>query len=618
MNKDNAEQIIDGFNALFALLPDEFVLNIVRDALPKIVGNSKIPDDDAATYKMLAEGNTAGVFQMESSGITSVCTGMQPHSIEDITAIIALYRPGPMDSIPKFIKSKHNPKEISYKHPTLEPILKVTYGCIVYQEQVIDIFRKLGGFSLGQADMIRRAMSKKKHAEITKERKAFIFGDPDRNIPGAIANGIPEAVAGSIYDEILDFANYAFNKAHAVSYAIIAYQTAYLKCHYPREYMAALMSSVLDLPEKVAEYTAVCKEMGIQILPPDINESEDGFTVSGSNIRYGLVAVKNIGRGFIRSLMGERERGGKFTSFDEFCDRMFSVDLNKRAVENLIRCGAFDSMGYKRSQLIQVCGMVIDNIGDMRRKNLAGQLDLFGMSSDEPAMSRPPLHLPDIPEFSPGDLMRMEHEVTGLYLSGHPMDEHRLTVKHAGAVPLGSIISDVNENGENSRYQDNQEIKIAGIITNVKTKPTRNNSLMAYITLEDGTGSMELIAFQRVLDTGGGYLKEDSTVILSGKLSIRDDKDPQILVESVRPISDLKPLTEEPIPEIRKLYVRIPSESHPAYERLKLILIMFPGTEQMVVYFEDTKKRVGTKCVIHRALVKELKEMLGDENVVIR
>ncbi|MBQ4040994.1 MAG: DNA polymerase III subunit alpha, partial [Oscillospiraceae bacterium] len=293
-------------------------LTVIDDAVQTIRQHTPdfdiktIPDDDADTFAMLSAGKTSGVFQLESTGMTNVCTGLSPKSIEDITAIIALYRPGPMDSIPRFLDNNRHPEKISYKHPMLEPILQVTYGCIVYQEQVLEILRKLGGFSLGQADMIRRAMSKKKQAEIQKERKTFIEGDPERGISGAVANGVPKEIAASIYDEILDFANYAFNKSHAVAYAVVSYQTAYLKCHYPREYMAALMSSVLDSPEKVSEYTAECKAMGIKLLPPDVNESNDMFTVSGDNIRYGLVAVKNIGRGFIKALMAERKMGGKF------------------------------------------------------------------------------------------------------------------------------------------------------------------------------------------------------------------------------------------------------------------------------------------------------------------
>jgi len=581
---------------------------------------TKIPDDDRETYAMLSAGKTSGVFQLESAGITAVCSGLGPKSIEDITAIIALYRPGPMDSIPRFLENNKNRGRITYKHPLLKPILEVTYGCIVYQEQVIEIFRRLGGFSLGQADMIRRAMSKKKQAEIERERQTFIDGDPERGISGAVKNGVPRDVAASIYDEILDFANYAFNKSHAVSYAMVTYRTAYLKCHYPREYMAALMSSVLDLPEKVSEYTAECRDMGIKLLPPDVNESDDMFSVSGDDIRYGLVAVKGIGRGFIREVMDERERGGRFTDFEDFCTRMYGGDLNRRAIESLIKCGGFDSLGARRSQLMFICGTVLDGIAESRRKNVEGQLDLFGAESGGENAAHAKAAMPDIPEFSPQELMAMEHEVTGLYLSGHPMDQYRSAAKKIGAVAIGAILADFAGEGGNETFRDNQQVTLAGVISAARTKTTKNNSLMSYITLEDGTGSMELLAFQRALDTGGGYVRENMAVIITGKISARDEKEPQLVVDTIRPLTDLDPMEgEAPQPQAeRKLYVRLKSEDDPACERIKLILVMFPGNEQMVLYFEDTKKRRGARCVIHDALVKELREMLGDENVVVK
>ena len=607
-------------------------LTVIDDAVKEIRRREPdfdiraIPDDDRETYAMLSAGKTSGVFQLESAGITAVCSGLGPKSIEDITAIIALYRPGPMDSIPRFLANNKNPSKITYKHPLLKPILEVTYGCIVYQEQVIEIFRRLGGFSLGQADMIRRAMSKKKQAEIERERQAFVDGDPERGICGAVKNGVPREVAGSIYDEILDFANYAFNKAHAVSYAMITYQTAYLKCHYPREYMAALMSSVLDLPEKVAEYTDECREMGIRLLPPDVNESDDMFSVSGNDIRYGLVAVKGIGRGFIRNVMEERTANGRFTDFEDFCARMHGADLNRRAVESLIKCGGFDSLGAKRSQLMFVCGTVLDSIAESRRKNVEGQLDLFGMQEDDEKTHGGKLALPDIPEFSGQELMAMEHEVTGLYLSGHPMDHYRAAVKKAGAVPIGAILADFAQDGGNVTFRDDQLVTLAGVISAVKTKTTKNNSLMAYITLEDGTGSMELLAFQRALDTGGAFVRDNLAVVITGRLSARDEKEPQLVIETIRPITDfdntedIDQIAETAMPRKteRKLYVRLRSENDPACERIRLILVMFPGNEQMVLYFEDTKKRRGARCVIHEALVDELKEMLGDENVVVK
>ncbi|MBQ2925889.1 MAG: DNA polymerase III subunit alpha, partial [Ruminiclostridium sp.] len=373
----------------------------------------QIPDDDPATFRMLSEGKTCGVFQMESAGMTGVCVGLKPKDIEDITAIIALYRPGPMDSIPRFISSKHNPRTVTYKTPALEPILANTYGCIVYQEQVIEIFRRLAGYSLGQADMVRRAMSKKKLKDIQRERAAFLHGDPERGITGCIANGIPAEIAESIYDEITDFANYAFNKAHAVCYAIVAYQTAWFKCHYPREYMAALLTSVLDSQGKIAEYIAECRAMGIRLLPPDINQSGPHFTVAGQDIRFGLAALKGVGRGFTNAVLAERQAGGPFKSFPDFCQRLLDQDLNKRVLESLIRAGAFDSMGLKRSQLLDAYEQHLDSLARNKRKNLEGQFDLFSMGADT-AETPVDLVLKNIPEFTPQELMTMEKEVTGL------------------------------------------------------------------------------------------------------------------------------------------------------------------------------------------------------------
>ncbi len=577
-----------------------------------------IPEDDKETFEMLAAGKTSGVFQLESVGMTGVCTGLSPKSIEDITAIIALYRPGPMDSIPRFLANNRHPDKITYKHPMLEPILEVTYGCIVYQEQVIEIFRKLGGFSLGQADMIRRAMSKKKQAEITRERKTFIDGDPERGISGAVKNGISRDVAASIYDEILDFANYAFNKAHAVSYAVISYQTAYLKCHYPREYMAALLSSVLYYPEKVAEYTEECRQLGIKLLPPDVNESNDTFTVSGENIRYGLVAVKNIGRGFIKDLMSERREKGPFVDFEEFCRRMYGGDLNRRAVESLIKCGGFDSFGVHRRQLMMVSGAILDSVADAMRKNVEGQMDLFGLGegADKAAQGHK-IKLPDVPEYTPKELMDMEHDVTGLYLSGHPMDAYSGAVRRIGAVAIAKILSDYTMENGPVTFLDGQQVTLAGVISAVKTKTTKNNSLMAYITIEDGTGSMELLAFQRALDTGGVYVKENMPVYITGKISARDDK-PQLLVDTIRPLSDHDPMPGETVPEEKTLHIKVPDQDDPVMERIKLILTMFPGNQQLVVHYAACKKRQRLRCIIHEALIRELEEMLGTENVVLK
>ncbi len=603
-------------------------LTILDDAVEMVRRNQpdfrldQIPTDDPEVYKMLCEGRTSGVFQMESAGMTGVCVGLKPKSIEDITAIIALYRPGPMDSIPRFIACAQDPKLISYKHPLLEPILSVTYGCIVYQEQVIEIFRRLAGYSLGQADMVRRAMSKKKVKDIERERGAFLHGDPERNISGCVAHGIPEAVAQSIYDEIYDFASYAFNKAHAVSYAVVAYQTAWFKCHHTREYMAALLTSVLDDQDKVAEYIGECKSSGIELLPPDVNESGTTFTVSGDNIRFGLAAVKGVGRGVVDTLLQERVKGGSFTDFVDFCQRMFGLDLNRRVVENLIKCGAFDSMGYRRSQLLAVFGQVLDGIAASRKRNLEGQMDLFGMGEELGSQSAVTMQLPDLPEFTPQERMAMEKETTGLYLSGHPMDQYREAARRRGAVSVGSILADFAGEDGPARFRDEQKVTVAGIISRYKTKTTRNNTLMAYVTLEDDSGAMELLVFSRVLTESGNYIRENSPVLVTGKISVRDEKEPQILCDSLRPLGDLDAEIQAAasVPGVQgsKLYLKIPCREDARMRKIKLILSMFPGDGQAILYFEDTGRRFGTPCVIHPALVAEMQELLGTDRVVVK
>ena len=578
----------------------------------------RIPLDDQKTFDMLAAGRTVGVFQLESAGITAVCMGLRPRSIEDITAVIALYRPGPMESIPRFLACSAHPERITYKHPLLEPILSVTYGCIVYQEQVIEIFRQLAGFSLGQADMIRRAMSKKKEAVITAERAAFVHGDPERNIPGAVARGVPEQTANDIYDEILAFASYAFNKAHAVSYAIVSYRTAYMKRHYPRQYMAALLSSVLDNSPKVAEYIAECREMGIKLLPPDVNESYADFSVSGNDIRFGLVAIKSIGRGFISELIARREEDGPFRSLEDFCRRMAGKELNRRAVENLIRAGAFDSMGFKRKALLRVAGVMIDGIQQESRNNVEGQLNLFGEPDFEEAGAIS-IKIPEVEEYTRSELLAMEKETAGLYLSGHPMDEYRAAVRRAGIVPIGAVLADASSENEKKTYPDGAVVTLAGVVQSSRTRTTKSNTLMSYINLEDDSGAMELIAFQRALDTGSVYIKDNALIIVRGRISMRDEKEPQLMVDSIRPITDLgqiKPEREQ-ISDDSRLWVKLQGADDPLLKRIELILTMFPGQQQLIIYLEREKRRIGARCLIHPSLIAELKELCGDSNVVL-
>ena len=601
-------------------------LTVIRDAGMQIrkfdpaFSMDNVPDDDPETFKMLAEGKTQGVFQLESAGMTGVCVGMKADSIEDITAIVALYRPGPMDSIPKFIESKLNPKKVTYKCLELEPILKVTYGCIVYQEQVIEIFRALGGYTMGQADNIRRAISKKKMKIIEAERKVFVYGDQEKNIPGCIANGISESVAQSLYDEIVAFANYAFNKAHAVCYAVVSYQTAYLKCHYPEQYMAAPMTSVRGAATTVAGYIAECKDMGIRTLPPDINHSDDPFTVEGDCIRFGLGAVKNVGRGLIRSMVAKRNEGGPFKSLEDFLQRMGEGELNKRAVENFIKCGAMDCFGHHRSELLAVYDSMMDSVTQSRKKNLEGQMGLFAMLDDDDKAAAIPI--PKLQELNKADLMLMEKETTGIYLSGHPMDDYRHFLKGTHVVPIGKLMS------EDCPYQDDAIVSVAGIVQSVKMKTTRSNSMMAYVSLEDDTASIEMLAFSNVLNQYGGYLKENSAVVITGRLSIRDEKEPQIVINRARPISDFanetapEPVLPVPVqqtaPAAGTLYLRLPSESDARYRKVKAIVNMFTGNSKVVLFFADNRSMRGAQADLDSRMLEELKNLLGAENVVLK
>ena len=631
----NDESIVCQYNMVtleeLGLLKMDFLglrnLTVLADAVKMVrryepdFDLEKIPMDDPEVFQMLTEGRTSGVFQMESTGMTGVCLGLKPQSIEDITAIIALYRPGPMESIPRFIACKHDPKLVTYKHPSLKPILSGTYGCIVYQEQVIKIFQELAGYSLGQADMVRRAMSKKKAKDVEREREAFLHGDAARNIRGCVANGIPEATAQAIYDEIYDFANYAFNKAHAVSYAVVAYQTAYFKCHYTKEYMAALLTSVLDNSDKVAEYIAECRECGIALLPPDVNRSYDGFTVEEGGIRFGLVAIKNIGRGFIQALVRERDKGGLFTSFQDFCERMFDCgDMNKRAVENLIKAGAFDTMGAYRSQLIKVYEKVLDAIAGSRKVNVEGQLDMFGMAAGNGEQAAA-IHLPEVPEYTATERMFMEKETTGLYLSGHPMNDYRAAARAAGAVPIHDILEDFSAEGGPARYADGQNVTVAGIVTSNRTRTTKNNTLMAYVVVEDEVSSIELLCFNRTIEQCGSYMAVNTPVIVKGRLSVRDEKPPQIMCDTLYPLDTkaVPPISAQPAEKkAAAIFLRVPGMDSVAFRHIRLVMTMFEGETPVKIRLADTGKLLAGKCLYHPALLAECRQWLGEENVVVR
>lgn len=601
--------------------------------------------NDDATYQMLSQGKTSGVFQLESAGITNVVTGLKPHSIEDITAVVALYRPGPMQSIPRYIACKHDPSQVKYKHPLLKGILDVTYGCMVYQEQVMEVFRVLAGYSLGKADMVRRAMSKKKMKELEKERTNFIYGNAELGIDGAIARGVDEQTAESIFNEIMDFANYAFNKAHAVCYAVVSYQTAYMKCHFPSEYMAALLTSVLESAGKVAGYTAECRSMGIRVLPPDINQSGEGFSVSGTDIRFGLAAIRNVGRGFLRELEREREQNGAFRSFEDFCDRMYAHELNRRALEGLIKAGAFDSMGYRRSQLLQVYDSVLDSIAASHRRNIEGQIDLFGMQEEE---KRESIQFPNIPEASRSALLAMEKEMTGLYLSGHPMDDYADIVSKANAPRIADIEEDLSGEVTQPVWRDGMNVVLCAVISSVKLKTTKNNSLMAYVTAEDLSGSVELIVFSSVLQQAQGLIQEDQAVFIAGRIDAREDEAPKIVVGAVYPLEEayLEQVKRQPKNERRsrtsgrsqprqpvqepqqapahgqRLYLKIPSLNDTKVEQIRRLAGYYHGAVPMVLVCEDTGKRMlaPRSMWVHKNLLflDKLRFILGEKNVIMR
>ena len=591
--------------------------------------------NDPATYEMLGKGSTMGVFQLESAGITNVVTGLRPQSIEDITAVVALYRPGPMQSIPRYIECRHHPEKVTYKHPLLEPILGVTYGCMIYQEQVMQVFQSLAGYSLGKADMVRRAMSKKKMKELEKERVNFIHGNEELGIDGAIKRGVPEAVAASLFDEIMDFANYAFNKAHAVCYAVVSFRTAYLKCHYPREYMAALLTSVLDVSEKISEYIQTAREMGISVQPPDVNLSYDSFSVANSDIRFGLAAVKGVGRSFMKQLVDEREKNGIFTSFQDFCERMYDRELNRRALECLIKAGAFDSMGCRRSQLLRVAGPVVDAIAQNRKKNIEGQMDLFGMGND--AVQDTQIALPDIPEVSKRELLAMEKETTGLYLSGHPMDEYRELAARAKAAPVRRIIDDLSGESAQPVYRDGMTVRLACVVTAVKLKSTKNGSMMAYVTVEDDTAAIELVVFPKALQQCGAYLTADSAVLLTGRIDAREEEAPKVLLNEAQPLNEgaVNALTtaEKPAASVfsdaeaakrapHKLYIRLDSLKGVKWPGIRAVLSTCPGDTPVYLYPLDTKKTTLVSrrlwCRPDENILQKLRFLLSEDDVIIK
>lgn len=608
-------------------------LTVIRNA-EKAIRNTdpsfsieNIGMEDRQVFDMLCAGQTEGVFQFESAGMRSVLSQLKPESVEDLIAVISLYRPGPMDSIPTYIENRHNPAKIKYKTPKLKSILDVTYGCIVYQEQVMQICRELAGYSYGRADIVRRAMSKKKHDVMLRERDSFVNGAVDENgnilCEGAVRRGVPADVANEIFDEMISFASYAFNKAHAAAYAFVAYRTAWLKCHYPCEFLAALLTSFLDNSGKVAQYINECSRLGIKILPPHVNRSTEAFEVSDGNIHFSLLAVKNLGRGFIRRMVDERTMNGNFKDFYDFCRRMHGKDFNRRAIESLVKCGAFDGMGANRRQMCAVIDPIIEELDNTKRRNVEGQIgfgDLSSGSAAEPTESKSSFAYPPAEEFSPEMLLKYEKEVAGMYLSGHPMAQYRELSKALKCAQIGDIAA------EESRYKDNDRVLLLGLITSAKKKITKSDATMAFLNFEDMTGSIEVIVFPKTLIEKPTMFHEGNILLLHGRVSMREDEDTKVVCEAVEPCPSSVPAeaakapTQEKKKAARGLFLRFDTASSPQIEYCRKLLNIFDGAVPLYYYFADTKeyKRnpIGQNIDVNDVLLRELRKILGESNVI--
>ena len=598
-------------------------LTVIRDAIELIRLNKDIDIDihnisleEPEVYRMLSQADTDGVFQLESAGMRQFLKELKPDNFEDIIAGISLYRPGPMDQIPRYIDNKNHPESIEYTDPSLTDILEVTYGCMVYQEQVMQIVRDLAGYSLGRSDLVRRAMSKKKTDIMEKERHHFIYGleDEEGNIivPGALRNGVEAGQASKIFDEMMEFAKYAFNKSHAAAYALIAYQTAWLKYHYPIEFMAALMTSVMGNSSKVAGYIQYCRKKGIEVLPPDVNESYAKFSVVGDRIRFGLAAVKNVGLPAIEGIIKARQNKGNFKSLLDFCQKVDSGSINKRLLESLIKCGAFDSFGAYRSQLMAVHEKVLDGVVQDRRKNLDGQISLFEQALVQQEQPMDFEILPDIKEFPQNILLSMEKETVGVYISGHPLSEYK-NVLEGLTTTLDLQPNDFEEGTvvSSSELKDGSKVRVGGIIVEHKRKTTKNNNMMAFVTLEDLYGTIEIIVFPTVYKKYSKLLDNDRAVIVEGKLSLREDEDPKILCDQVTSLTSSIN---------KKLYLKIPDNIRIDVNRqLSPILRRYRGNTPVILYTEATRQKSLADRELwvkeDHELLTELSNLLGRECV---
>ena len=594
-------------------------LTVIQDAQKLVNKNrpesewldmDKVDYDDPNIYEMISNGKSDGVFQLESTGMKNFMKELRPENLEDVIAGISLYRPGPMDFIPKYIKGKQNPESIVYDCPELISILKTTHGCIVYQEQVMQIVRELAGYSYGRSDLVRRAMAKKKADVMAKERKNFVYGNPEEGVKGCIANGISEEVGNKIFDEMTDFAKYAFNKAHAACYAVVSYRTAYLKYYHPVEFMAALMTSVMDHPGKVTEYIYSCRQMGIEILPPDVNEGEMGFSVSGNQIRYGLSAIKGVGKPVIEALVAEREENGRFTGLKDFVERLSGKEVNKRTVESFIKAGAFGEEFGTRKQLMQVYVGVMDGVAQERKKGLEGQLsfaDCFAQDSNKEFEVR----LPNVGEFTKEELLAFEKEVLGVYVSGHPLENYMAVLRKN--TTTDTLAFQLDEETNEVKVNDGETVVLGGLIAGITRKTTKNNTTMAFLTLEDIFGTVEVILFPRDYEKYRTLLSEDAKVLIKGRVSAEEDKAAKLICMEITELSELP----------RELWVRF--ENKEAFtareEELYGLLAESDGKQEVVIYLNEEKamKRLpkNRSVEITEDLLAVLKTAFGEEQIKV-
>lgn len=574
-----------------------------------------MPDNDPKVYELIAQGKTEGVFQLESAGMKAFMKELQPTRLEDLIAGISLYRPGPMDFIPKYVKGKKGAGSITYTHPALKEILEPTYGCIVYQEQVMQIVRDLAGYSLGRSDLVRRAMSKKKASVMAQERKNFVYGTDDGTVPGCVKNGIPAETAEKIFDEMTDFAKYAFNKSHAACYAVVGYQTAWLKTYYPVEFMAALMTSVIDFPNKVSEYIEECRKMGIKLLPPDINEGFDNFSVDNGGIRFGLAAIKSVGKSLINTIVAEREKNGIYKSLTDFLTRLSEKDLNRRAIENFIKSGALDSFGAKRSQYMANFKAIFDGITQRKKNNIDGQMSLFSMG--EESIEDTEDNFADMDEFPVSEILAMEKEVLGIYISGHPLSQYEDILKRKVSVTSHDFIKG---DDDTCVVGDGQKVILGGIVNAKKIKYTKNNKIMAFLTVEDMYGSVETVVFPNVYTMCQSFINVGDVVVVKGKADVPSDSDAKLIAEEIRPLTDDDNDESVEITVPDKLYLK--AENMEVFAKVIKLLKEFPGEIPVIIKIEETGQvmKASKDCFISEdeMLLDGLKLMLGEPNVIMR